>query len=158
MYWGTKVTQKPTNMNQKLALPRPGLVMRPVNFGYQKYRPAKPPNTALPKSTSWKWATTKYVSCTAKSIGGEASRMPVTPPKRNTIKKPTAYNIGVSNVIEPRHIVPIQLKNFTPVGTAIRYVMRLKKGSRAVPVVNMWCAQTLVESAPIATVAKIIPR
>ena len=29
-------------------------------------------------------------------------------------------SIGVSKVICPRHIVPIQLKNFTPVGTAIR--------------------------------------
>jgi heme/copper-type cytochrome/quinol oxidase subunit 1 len=35
---------------------------------------------------------------------------------------PTQNSIGLSNVIEPRHIVPIQLKNFTPVGTAIRNV------------------------------------
>ena len=46
--------------------------------------------------------------------------MPVTPPKRNTIRKPTANSIGVSNLIEPRHIVPIQLKNLIPVGTAMR--------------------------------------
>ena len=29
------VTQKPTNMNQKLALPRPSRIIRPVIFGYQ---------------------------------------------------------------------------------------------------------------------------
>ena len=29
-------------------------------------------------------------------------------------------SIGVGNEIEPRHIVAIQLKNFTPVGTAMR--------------------------------------
>ena len=31
-----------------------------------------------------------------------------------------ANSIGVSKVIWPRHMVPIQLKNFIPVGTAIR--------------------------------------
>ena len=34
--------------------------------------------------------------------------------------KPTDHSIGVSKVSWPRHIVPIQLKNFSPVGTAIR--------------------------------------
>ena len=52
--------------------------------------------------------------------------MPVTPPSRKTIKKPTANSIGVSNDTEPRHIVPIQLKNLMPVGTAIRYDIKLK--------------------------------
>jgi len=31
----------------------------------------------------------------------------------------------------PRHIVPTQLKNFTPVGTAIRNVMNEKNGQAA---------------------------
>ena len=35
--------------------------------------------------------------------------------------------------------------------------MRLKNGSSTVPVVNMWCAHTLVESAAIEIVAKTIP-
>ena len=33
---------------------------------------------------------------------------------------PTDHSIGVSKVSCPRHMVPIQLKNFSPVGTAIR--------------------------------------
>ena len=54
--------------------------------------------------------------------------MPVRPPKRNVTRKPIAQSMGVSKVSEPRQSVPIQLKNFTPVGTAIRKVMKLKKG------------------------------
>ena len=42
----------------------------------------------------------------------------------------------------PCHIVPIQLKNFTPVGTAISSVIALKNGLSTAPVVNMWCAHT----------------
>ena len=34
--------------------------------------------------------------------------------------KPIDHSIGVSKVSWPRHMVPIQLKNFSPVGTAIR--------------------------------------
>jgi hypothetical protein len=41
--------------------------------------------------------------------------------------------------------VPIQLKNFTPVGTAIRKVVAEKNGNRTTPVANMWCAQTTIE-------------
>ena len=50
----------------------------------------------------------------------------------------------------PRHIVPTQLKNFTPVGTAIRNVMNEKNGSSTAPVVNMWCAHTVIDSPAIA--------
>ena len=71
-------------------------------------------------TTLWKWATTKYVSCVAKSIGGDANKMPVTPPIKKVARKPMQNSIGVSNFTEPRHIVPIQLKNLIPVGTAIR--------------------------------------
>ena len=76
------------------------------------------------------------------------------PPIRNIVRNPIAKSSGVATRIWPRHIVKIQLKNFTPVGTAIRNVMRLKKGRKTAPVVNMWCAQTEKPSAPIATVAK----
>ena len=55
--------------------------------------------------------------------------MPVSPPNRNVIRKPIAHSMGVSKVNDPRHIVPIQLKNFTPVGTAISIVMNAKNGS-----------------------------
>ncbi len=45
---------------------------------------------------------------------------PVRPPKRKVTRKPAAHSMGGSNDSEPFHIVPIQLKNFTPVGTAMR--------------------------------------
>ena len=58
--------------------------------------------------------------------------------------------MGVSMRICPRHIVPIQLKNFTPVGTPIMSDMKPNHGLSTAPVVNMWWAQTLNASAPIA--------
>ena len=66
-------------------------------------------------------------------------------------------SIGDSKVSFPRHMVPIQLKNFTPVGTAMSIVISAKNESITAPVVYMWCAQTETESAPIAMVAKIRP-
>jgi hypothetical protein len=54
-------------------------------------------------------------------------------------------------------MVPIQLKNFTPVGTPIRNVINEKKGKRTFPLANMWCAHTATESAEIAIVAAIKP-
>src|SRR6266516_616516 len=100
---------------------------------------------------------TKYESETWKSTGGLASSTPVRPPKRNVTMNPTQNSIGLSNVIEPRHIVPIQLKNFTPVGTAIRNVMMLKNGSNTAPVVNMWCAHTVIDNAAMDSVASTMP-
>ncbi len=75
------------------------------------------------------------------------------PPKRKVTRKPIDQSMGVSNVSLPRHIVPIQLKNFTPVGTAMSMVMNAKNGSRTAPVTYMWCAHTVTESAAIAMVA-----
>jgi hypothetical protein len=57
-----------------------------------------------------------------------ARMMPVSPPKRKVVRNPTVQSSGVSKDREPPHIVPIQLKNFTPVGTAMRKVMPEKKG------------------------------
>ena len=54
-------------------------------------------------------------------------------------------------------MVPIQLKNFTPVGTAIRNVMKEKNGSRTPPVTYMWCAHTVTDRPAIAMVAPISP-
>ena len=42
--------------------------------------------------------------------------------------KPTAYSMGVSKRRWPPHIVASQLKNLTPVGTAMRKVKKPKKG------------------------------
>jgi hypothetical protein len=64
---------------------------------------------------------------------------------------------GVSKLSEPRHMVPTQLKNFTPVGTAISSVMNAKNGSRTAPVVNMWCAHTVTDRPAIESVAKTRP-
>ncbi len=50
-------------------------------------------------------------------------------------------------------MVPIQLKNFTPVGTAMSIVMIAKKGRRIWPVTYMWWAHTLTDRAAIAIVA-----
>jgi hypothetical protein len=51
---------------------------------------------------------------------------PVKPPMVNTKMKPTANNMGVSKVIEPFHMVAIQLNTFTPVGTEINIVAYMK--------------------------------
>ncbi len=67
--------------------------------------------------------------------------------------KPIENSIGVSNVSWPFHIVPIQLKNFTPVGTAMRNVMKAKNGSSTAPVAYMWCAHTATDRAAMPSVA-----
>ena len=54
-------------------------------------------------------------------------------------------------------MVPIQLKNLMPVGTAMSRLRKEKNGSSTAPVVNMWCAHTPVERAAMAMVAKTMP-
>ena len=51
----------------------------------------------------------------------------------NIAMKPMANSIGVLNCSEPPHIVPIQLKIFTPVGMAISIVASEKKVSASGP-------------------------
>ncbi len=46
--------------------------------------------------------------------------------------------------------MPIQLTNFTPVGTAMRNETAEKNGLLTAPVVNMWCAQTPSDNPAIA--------
>src|SRR4051812_7434069 len=95
----------------------------------------------------------KYESVRWKSSGGEAIRTPLIPPSRNVTRKPQDQSMGVSKESEPRHMVPIQLKNLTPVGTAMRNDIREKKGSRTAPVANMWWAHTTDDSMVMAMVA-----
>src|SRR5436305_11464781 len=114
-------------------------------------------STTEQNSTVWKCATRKYVSEMCQSIGGEASSTPDRPPSRNVVMKPSAHSIGVSNVSCPRHMVPIQLKNLIPVGTAMRNVRNEKNGSSTWPVANMWCAHTVIDSAAMAIVAATMP-
>ena len=83
--------------------------------------------------------------------------IPVRPPNKKVIKNPRMKSMGVSKLTEPPHIVPIQLKNFTPVGTPIRNVIKEKNGRRTCPLANIWCAQTETESAEIPIVAAIKP-
>src|SRR5215212_2231914 len=92
------------------------------------------------------------------SIGVIASTRPVKPPIENTKMKPHAKSIGVSKVIEPFHIVAIQLNTFTPVGTAISIVAYIKKSwlAAGMPTVNMWCAHTMNERIAIDEVAYTI--
>ena len=68
-----------------------------------------------------------------------------------------ANSIGASKVSWPRHMVPIQLKNLMPVGTAIKKLRAEKNGSSTAPVANMWWAQTPTESPAMDRVAKIMP-
>ena len=83
--------------------------------------------------------------------------IPVRPPNKKVIRKPITQSIGVSNETLPRHMVPIQLKNLTPVGTPIKKVINEKNGSSTCPLANMWCAHTETERAEIAIVAAIKP-
>ena len=59
--------------------------------------------------------------------------------------------------MDPCHIVPIQLKNFTPVGTPIIMVMNEKNGSIIAPVTYIWCAHTVTDRPAIAMVAVTRP-
>ncbi len=56
----------------------------------------------------------------------------------------------------PRHMVPIQLKNFRPVGMAMRKLVKEKNASSTAPVAYMWCAHTADDRPAIAIVAQII--
>ena len=65
----------------------------------------------------------------------------------NRATKPSAHSIAVSKMRLPRQVVAIQLKIFTPVGTAITIDESMKKTLRKFgsPTLNMWCAQTSIE-------------
>ncbi len=73
----------------------------------------------------------------------------------NISRKPIANSIGVSKLIDPFHMVATQLNTFTPVGTAISMVAYMKNSwpVTGMPVVNMWCAQTMNDRIAIAEVA-----
>ena len=63
-----------------------------------------------------------------KSTGTAALKAPLIPPIRNIVRKPSANSSGVEKVSWPRNMVAIQLNILTPVGIAIRKVMKLKNG------------------------------
>ncbi len=94
---------------------------------------------------------------TWKSSGGLARMIPVRPPNRNVVRNPIDQSMGVSKDMDPPHIVPIQLKNFTPVGTAIRKDIPEKNGRLTLPVTNMWWAHTAMDRLAMASVAPTRP-
>src|SRR5258708_34036871 len=81
--------------------------------------------------------------------------MPVRPAIRNWNRNPTQNSIGVLNWILPPHMVPSQLKILIPVGTPTAIVVIAKKllAYELIPIVNMWCAQTLMLTKAMQTVA-----
>src|SRR5216683_7676475 len=89
-------------------------------------------------------ATTKYVSFCCVSGGGELCMMPDRPPMMNMAMNPMANHIEVLRFSEPSHMVPIQLKIFTPVGMAMSMVESAKNESATGPrpTVNMWWLHT----------------
>src|SRR5215470_3880774 len=78
---------------------------------------------------------------------------PDRPPMVNMVTKPAANRNGAVMRILPPAMVAIQLKIFTPVGTAMNIVDRanadLATGPR--PVANMWCAHTPQPMKAMAT-------
>ena len=66
-----------------------------------------------------------------------------------------ANSMGVSKVMDPRHMVDTQLNTFTPVGTAMSMVAYIKNSSPAsgMPTVNMWCAHTMKDRNAMEAVA-----
>ena len=70
----------------------------------------------------------------------------------NMATNPMANSIGVGKVSFPFHRVLIQLKIFTPVGTAMNIVDALKADTATGPrpVANMWWAHTPQPMKPMA--------
>ncbi len=66
------------------------------------------------------------VVCSTRSTPAFDRTTPVTPPTVNRKMKPIAQTIGVWKRIEPPHIVAIQEKISTPVGTAMTIVAAMK--------------------------------
>src|SRR5215475_1769289 len=81
--------------------------------------------------------------------------IPVSPAIRNWNRNAIANSIGVLNWMRPPHIVASQLKILIPVGTPTAIVVITKKllAYEFMPIVNMWCAQTLMLTNAMHTVA-----
>ena len=86
------------------------------------------------------------------SDGTTAWVTPDSPPMVNMVTNPTANSRGVVSRIFAFHRVLIQLKIFTPVGTAMNMVEALKaeRATGPRPVANMWWAHTPQPMKPMA--------
>ena len=87
-----------------------------------------------------------------------ARNTPEMPPITNSAMNPAQNSSAVLNSIAPRHSVAIQLKIFTPVGTAIMNELSITKMRIAsgIGAVNMWCAHVRKPRKAIATVEAAI--
>ena len=76
----------------------------------------------------------------------------------NMATKPMAKSIGVLSFSEPFHVVAIQLKIFTPVGTAMNMVDSEKAltATGPKPTENMWWTHTPQPMNPMAMPEKTI--
>ena len=94
------------------------------------------------------------------STGSTARKMPDRPPITNVKMKPSANSIAVVRWMTPSHSVATQEKILMPVGTAISIVVAIIgiRSHGAMPLTNMWCAQTVKPSTPMATVENAISR
>ena len=88
-----------------------------------------------------------------------AQIIPVRPPIVNRNKNPIIHSIGVSSRTAPPAMVAIHLNIFIPVGIAIIMVAAEKyaRVSMSMPIVNMWCAQTMKPRKPMDAMAYIMP-
>src|SRR5688500_5895601 len=100
----------------------------------------------------------KYVSWMKMSTGVAAMKIPDRPPMMNIETNDSAFSVGTSNRIDPRQIVPSQLKTLIELGSAIIIVETMKAVASVgfMPLTNMWCAQTTNPSPAIAAIEKTI--
>ena len=70
----------------------------------------------------------------------------------NMVTRPMANSIGVAKVNLPPYMVAVQLRIFTPVGTAMNMVATEKATTDMgpMPEANMWCAHTPKPMKPMA--------
>jgi len=80
---------------------------------------------------------------------------PVNPPIVNRNTNPRAHSMGVSIFKWALIIVEVHLNTLIPVGMAMIIVAAVKyaRVSTSIPIVNMWCAQTVKPRNPIVIIA-----
>src|SRR4029077_13994160 len=103
----------------------------------------------------WKCPVTKAVSCNGISNVGCARNGPLMPPDTNKETNPMANNIGDAKRMRPPHNVPNQLKVLIAEGTPIAMVMieKAKAEYGLMPLMNMWCPQTMKPRNPMPMMA-----
>ncbi len=94
----------------------------------------------------------KYVSVCCVSAGAIACMTPDRPPIVNMATSDTENIIGTVKWTLPAHMVAIQFKIFTPVGTAMNMVVAENAATETgpMPEVNIWCAHTPHPMKPMA--------